>query len=624
MDLRRKKKILAGAKSPSTEAMKRTYKRAYLNGGTTVDFSANVDNIRELSIDLGNVDVLSDATYVFVPSSYGEAKVFGQGDDTADFTCTRATVAKRVNELDRVEDTQHNLLVQSETFNTTWTKTLVTITDNAAVAPNGATTADRFVSAGGNTPLISQAIAGLSIGATYNFSIHVKTDGTSQLAHAISVVGIAAVTTFTPTDNWVRISHSFVATATTHTVRMYYNSTSAPATSFYIWGAQFTLGTTIRPYLSKVTALTAMPKFDYSRSLTEPQWLVEPQRTNICLQSQTFNGTGWTETGISTTATNYESTLTLAPDGTRTADFLNELLGGTFHYTAQTIVVVANTPYTFSCYLKRNQRQYASIGITSNAIDYSSIFDLTGAGATSNTSAGTVARIKALADGWYRCSVSMTTTATITGTSVFIQILNGGTLSNGSYAGVVGWGHFAWGAQLEVSAYPSTYIPTVAASAQRNSDTAFADLLTNGLFNQNNFTIFFEGWLYANATANPVLCLGLSDTTAFTRANDVGFFDGMKATRCSAAVVTSDTVNMTPGASGVPFKLAIQRNGTAVKYFRNGAQIWTTQTVAVVNYRYLVVNNGSTSNAGSAYGLSKIALFDRTLSDAECNTITTL
>ena len=58
-------------------------------------------------------------------------------------------------------------------------------------------------------------------------------------------------------------------------------------------------------------------------------------------------------------------------------------------------------------------------------------------------------------------------------------------------------------------------------------------------------------------------------------------------------------------------------NGT-VNFYRNGVNVWATQSVPVFDYRYLVVNSG-----GSTFTTDKISLFNRTLNNGECVSLTT-
>lgn len=167
--------------------------------------------------------------------------------------------------------------------------------------------------------------------------------------------------------------------------------------------------------------------------------------------------------------------------------------------------------------------------------------------------------------------------------------------------------------QLETGSNATSLITTTTASATRNAYTSYVDLFNDNMLNKDNFTLYVEGYLQDGTTTNASIVL--SDTTGTgARANDLGLFDGMKATYAVGGAITSDTVAL---SNNNYFKIAITRSGTSVKWFRNGAQIWTTQVIAVFDYRYLVVNHG-----GSTYAIQKIALWKHTKTDDECITMT--
>ena len=87
-----------------------------------------------------------------------------------------------------------------------------------------------------------------------------------------------------------------------------------------------------------------IPRLDYSDGIAS--WLLEPQRTNIIVQSSNFI-TSWIRYNSATVAAN----TTIAPDGTQTADTINSAaINGSGVY--QSIGVLAGSTYTFSVYIK--------------------------------------------------------------------------------------------------------------------------------------------------------------------------------------------------------------------------------------------------------------------------------
>jgi len=159
----------------------------------------------------------------------------------------------------------------------------------------------------------------------------------------------------------------------------------------------------------------------------------------------------------------------------------------------------------------------------------------------------------------------------------------------------------------------TSYIKTTTATVTRNAELSFVDLFNNNMLNQNNFTLFVEGYSYNGFNSDG--CVFLANATGgFTSSADcIGFWNGVSALWRDTSV--TNVINSVLTGS---FKFVVQRSGTTVRFFRNGVQFGTTQTITVANYRYLNVNHG-----GSTYAVDKIFLFNRTLSDADCVLLTT-
>tara|TARA_R100001460_G_scaffold35320_4_gene68041 strand:- start:1567 stop:3024 length:1458 start_codon:yes stop_codon:yes gene_type:complete len=133
-----------------------------------------------------------------------------------------------------------NLIPYSEDFNNAaWFKSsAISITPNYATAPDGTQTASRLVSTGGSFPQFYETLTGLTIGKTYTVSFHVKSDGTTQIQQSAHITSNGGNVNFTPTNDWVRIEYTRVATATSHTFVVFTASGSAAASSYLIWGYQ--------------------------------------------------------------------------------------------------------------------------------------------------------------------------------------------------------------------------------------------------------------------------------------------------------------------------------------------------------------------------------------------------
>lgn len=122
-----------------------------------------------------------------------------------------------------------NFLTQSNNFtNAAWVKTNMTATADQTSGPNdigfGAAavpTADRLISTGPNATAVQTITGYLEVGATYTFSVYLRTDAwhyAQTTAGEISINTTSPTTqSFTATGVWQRISTSFTATAVTHT-----------------------------------------------------------------------------------------------------------------------------------------------------------------------------------------------------------------------------------------------------------------------------------------------------------------------------------------------------------------------------------------------------------------------
>jgi hypothetical protein len=236
-----------------------------------------------------------------------------------------------------------------------------------------------------------------------------------------------------------------------------------PTKGMYVWGAQVEKGPVANPYVLTTTApvntnvVTEVPGAPIPGS-TLLGYLCEGQRTNLCLQSQTFETT-WTVADATITVDQIA-----APDGTLTADKFLETATTAVHQIYQFFTFAAATQYTLSFYAKYLGRQWiwCRLDIPESCYAW---FDLQN-GVLGNVANGT-ATITALSNGWFRCSM------TITGTGVSGVFVLGTTTANSIAVtpGDVTKGVYLWGAQLEAAPFASSYIPTVAAAVTRNADS---------------------------------------------------------------------------------------------------------------------------------------------------------
>ena len=167
---------------------------------------------------------------------------------------------------------------------------------------------------------------------------------------------------------------------------------------------------------------------------------------NLISASEQFTYSGYWATSNATLVTN----AVIAPDGTPSATTISSTGSPGYLYGTQTATVAS---YTFSTYAKAGTTNSLRLDLVTSGytLGASITFDLNAGTAGSPTyygsSSGFTSSITSVGNGWYRCSITGTTTATTWYNQYGVN--NGLTVS-------------VWGSQLEQASSPSTYVPTPA------------------------------------------------------------------------------------------------------------------------------------------------------------------
>lgn len=210
------------------------------------------------------------------------------------------------------------------------------------------------------------------------------------------------------------------------------------------------------------------PRFNFDPvTLVCKGLLIEESRINRALASAGMaNASYWTATRAS-----WPGTTITAPDGTNTGQKLVEDSSATTTHIGLSfanITTVASTTYTISVYAKAGERNWFQMQ-EGQTVTASAYFNLeTGAVGTVAGTGSPSASIANAGGGWYRCSLTFTTTGTAARIRMYLATGNGGA----SYTGNGTSGAYFWGAQLEAGAFATSYIPTTTAILTRNADVA--------------------------------------------------------------------------------------------------------------------------------------------------------
>jgi hypothetical protein len=311
------------------------------------------------------------------------------------------------------------------------------VTPNAAVAPDGSTTASLIffnrgagtsgsdISYISNNPVtfVGNAIA----------SIWLKTsDGTTKQMQLRCGAPVASVITVTGT--WQRFSVLSTNATIDRLQLLLYGTDPNQTASLHVWASQLelvTYQTTPGPYVATTASAYYGPRFDYDPVTLAPRGLlIEEARTNLLLRSDDWSNAAWSTSGATITAN-----ATASPDGTTNADALVEDASTGLHITQQFITFANATAYTVSVYIKAGSRTWVQVALPAAAFTASQggFFNLSGAGSLGTVTGTPTARsITAVGNGWYRITVTATSTAAAGGNVAIVAASADGTTS---YAG---------------------------------------------------------------------------------------------------------------------------------------------------------------------------------------------
>jgi hypothetical protein len=412
-----------------------------------------------------------------------------------DFTRTTAGTFVGSNGLIQNTPASVNLLTFTQEFdNAAWTKDRVTVSANVTIAPDGTSTADKVVdtAAGLNTYRIYNSLTLSAVSYTQTFYAKAAeyswcyirigsavrawfdlTNGT------VGTVEAGLTASITPAGNgWYRIActiatatagagFGLIGLATGNNVETYTPTTGGMG--IFIWGAQLEVGSTATTY-TRNNGGVFPARFDYDPVTLAPRGiLIEEQRTNLLLQSNAFSSAPWgPDTNTIMTANS-----AVSPDGTTNAWKMAAVNGVISNGQRQFNTKAASAiTYTTSLFSKAAGYDWLQIAVFDGTNGNRYWFNVrTGAvGTTSVIGTGFTAvsaSVTPAPNGFFHCAIIATSsTATQYDVYLYPAAANG---SNGT-GNANGDGVFIYGAQLEVGAFATSYIPTVASQVTRSAD----------------------------------------------------------------------------------------------------------------------------------------------------------
>ena len=330
------------------------------------------------------------------------------------------------------------------------------------------------------------------------------------------------------------------------------------------WGQiePVTYQTTPGPYVATTASAYYGPRFDYDPVTLAPRGLlIEEARTNFMTYSQQVGGTNWVSSGATSTLNNI-----LAPDGTTTATLVTENTAASAHAVFGTSMTLTVATHTASVYIKTGTRRYVSVrGETITGSLYAWVTLDTQTGAINSNAAVTSASATSVGNGWYRLVLTWANTQggpaaaniVIAGSDVATAPTTASTLGN-SYTGTSST-FYVWGAQVELGAFATSYIPTVASTVSRSADNAsMTGTNFSTWYNQAAGTFVTDFDKYSTTTRGGALCAGNISAGSPTGISLDGNSDGkIRAYIENAGALEFGDLTLTNYAANIPIKGAI-------------------------------------------------------------------
>lgn len=277
------------------------------------------------------------------------------------------------------------------------------------------------------------------------------------------------------------------------------------------------------------TASNNIARLDYYNGSC-PSILVEPQRTNLILQSDMFEHVTWGKSSSSISANT-----TISPSGIQNADTFIANGTSNLHAVTQNVSVVSGTTYSYSVYAKKNTNNFIQLtfSVAIFATNVFANFDLN-SGVVGTVGAGATASIQSVGNGWYRCTIIATAIATATNLAIVSLVTS--TTSPRNETNTLSTSVFLWGAQLEAGENPTSYIPTTTTTVTRNADV-ISNTNASTLIGQSEGTIFVD-YNKVLAPDTPRNIIGFTDGTSN---NLIEIWDGVGSDNLGMLVYTCTT-----------------------------------------------------------------------------------
>ena len=376
------------------------------------------------------------------------------------------------------------------------------------------------------------------------------------------------------------------------------------------------------------TAATNVPRWGYDPATHALRGLaIDEARTNLILQSQF--AASWTPTNVTLTPNAVTS-----PDGTATAATMLETTANGQHNLVQSVTKAASVlTYGVSVFAKQGvgtrtltiQVDKGGVGGVKCVVNPTSGRVDADVAPIGSGWSGTPVVVTTLPNGWFRFAFTVTTDATTTiRTIINLTIVGGFTIS---YVGDGVSNVQVYGDQLELGAFPTSYIATTTTSATRAAETATIPI--GAWFNALQGTLAADYMVAQSPNPSATLvrdACALSDGTAsnrlILRGENIGANTGAFATSI-AGVNTSSAALGNVVANGVS-KIAAAWNGTIAAGSLNSSAVASYAVGMPAGLTTLTLGNDYAGAPAYLNGhIRRVRYWPRALNADELQSVTT-
>jgi hypothetical protein len=356
-----------------------------------------------------------------------------------------------------------------------------------------------------------------------------------------------------------------------------------------------------------------IPRLDYLGS-TCPKLLMEPQRTNLFTYTTSIGDSNTSKNNV--TATSDSSVL---PDGSTSGYKITGNAGALIKYITKVLVTTTQGTYTLSYFVKYVDEQYvvlrSFIDGTNGSRQRFDILNgtLNGSIVNEGSGVGSNSKIEAYANGWYRISLTITYSTSVTLLRGEVWLDNYSTTSKTT-------SFLVYGAQLELGTFATSYIPTTTASVTRNADFSNKTSIS-ALLNASQGTYVFKYQNIKPSTAGSTVPFEISNGTD---ANKIGLFFNANAGRIRLRINAAGSLTEIETASYTTTDLLIivaRYSSTDLTLWINGTLVSTTTSPVVMSALDRITFGQWWGGTPAEGKIEKLAYWKTALTNSECLTL---